>query len=295
MPPLVAGAGTKREPQEPQEPMTCDDKPLEGRRVVVTRAADQAGELAARLATLGAEVLLLPLVEFAPPADTAPLDRALAELDGYDWLFLTSQNVVRYLARRAQSSAVDLASALGPGKERPRIAAVGKMTAQAAQAEGWRVDRVASGRNGEAMVAELAGQLAGARVLLPRSDLAPAELPRALAAVGALPVDVVAYRTLTPATLDPGILDRIEQGGIDVVTFASPSAFRALAERLSQAAFRQMTATARLAAIGPTTAAAIREAGCAVAIEAQVPTAAGLVAAIAAYYAQNPVTQGGSQ
>jgi uroporphyrinogen-III synthase len=275
--------------------MTCDDKPLEGRRVVVTRAAEQAGELAARLATLGADVLLLPLVEFAPAADPAPLDRALSGLACFDWLFLTSQNAVRYFAERARTTGVDLAAALSPAKERPLVATVGRMSEQAARAEGWRVDRVSSGRSGQAMVEELAGEVAGKRVLLPRSDRATPELPQALAKAGAEPVDVVTYRTLTAPSLDPAILESIRRDRVDVVTLASPSAFRALAERLCESEFRRLAKKARLAAIGPTTAAAIRAAGHKVAIEAQVPTAAGLAAAIAAYYAKNPVSERGSE
>lgn len=272
--------------------MAIDDKPLEGRRVIVTRAAEQALELTTRLKALGAEVLQLPLVEFAPAEDTKPLDEALAEIERFDWLLLTSQNAVQFLAARAKERGVDLGAALDSQKPRPQVAVVGRMTETVARAQKWRVDRVASGSGGLEMVRELESELSRKRILLARSDRATPDLPRALRSSGADVVAVVAYRTLIAKEWDPIMVEMVRNGAIDVVTFASPSAFHSLEERLDESAFRKLTSAARLAAIGPTTAAAIREGGCAVAIEARVPTAAGLVAAIAAYYASHPVSPG---
>ena len=92
--------------------------------------------------------------------------------------------------------------------------------------------------------------------------------------------------------VDPAILSRIERGDVDVGSFASPSAFRALGERLGVEGIRRLAVAARLAAIGPTTAAAIRRAGLQVAIEAEISTAAGLAAAIATHFSKDSVTGG---
>jgi uroporphyrinogen-III synthase len=272
--------------------MTSEDKPLARRCVVVTRAAEQASELAERLETLGAEVLLLPLVEFLPPEDTGPLDRALRDIGSFDWLLLTSQNAVRFVATRAGAVHVDLAAKLGPAKEGPRVAVVGEMTERAVLAEKWRVDRVSEGHGAIDLARELGGEIAGCRVLLPRSDRATSQLPRALVAEGATPVEVVAYRTVPAGNVDPAILARIERGDVDVVSFASPSAFHALGERLGAETLRRLAGATNLAAIGPTTAAAIQRAGFTVTIEAEVSTAAGLAAAIATHFSKNSVIGG---
>ncbi|HVB34713.1 MAG TPA: uroporphyrinogen-III synthase [Patescibacteria group bacterium] len=275
--------------------MTTDEKPLEGRRVVVTRAAEQATELAARLEALGAQVLLLPLIEFTPPDDTGPLDRALGEIDLFDWLFFTSRNAVRFLAGRALSISLDLATKLAAENQGPRVAAVGHATAEAAREQKWRVDRISSGRGGLDLARELAPELRGCRVLLPRSNRAMAELPRALSGAGAATVEVVAYKTASATAVDPAILDRIERGEVDALSFASPSAFSALVDSIGLERLRRLIVSAPIAAIGPTTAAAIRRSGLTVAIEAPVPTVAGLAAAIAAHFASHSVNPGRSQ
>lgn len=272
--------------------MSSEDKPLANRRVVVTRAAEQASELAERLETLGAEVLLLPLVEFHLPEDTGALDGALSEIENFDWLLLTSQNAVRFVAARGRDLRLDLAAMLAANHARPKVAAVGRMTEKAALGEGWRVDRVSAGHGAIDLAREIAGEIAGCRVLLPRSDRATSHLPQALIAAGAAPVEVVAYRTVPTREIDSGVLGRLERGEVDVVSFASPSAFLALGERLGAEPLRRLAGTARLAAIGPTTAEAIRRAGYEVSIVAEVSSAAGLAAAIATHFSKNSAIGG---
>src|ERR1019366_6253750 len=82
--------------------------PLFGKRIVVTRAPEQAGALASRLGALGAGVVELPTIEIRPPADGAPLDRAIAQLDTYDWLIFTSANGVRFFLDRLDAGEHDL-------------------------------------------------------------------------------------------------------------------------------------------------------------------------------------------
>jgi uroporphyrinogen-III synthase len=85
--------------------------PLAGRRILVTRARHQAGKLSEGLSLLGAEPVEVPVIEIQPPSDFAPLDRALRQLDSYDWLILTSANTVRALADRAAALGLSLAAA----------------------------------------------------------------------------------------------------------------------------------------------------------------------------------------
>ena len=117
-------------------------------------------------------------------------------------------------------------------------------------------------------------------------------LARALAEAGAQPVDVVAYKTISATHFDSAILDRIARREVDGLTFASPSAFLALVENVGAENLKRMIDSVPVAAIGPTTANAIRERGFAVAIEAQVPSAEGLATAIASYFAKNPAISG---
>jgi len=248
--------------------------------VVVTRAPEQARELIGRLEELGAEVLSLPTVSFAPPEDWSPLDRALEALHDFDWVLLTSQNAVRYFVGRCRERNVDLAGRSG----KPQFAAVGPATARAAESEGLCIAYTATRFRGEELARELASELAGKKVLLPRSDRARPDLPRALKGSGATVVDVIAYRTL-PAGPDAGdTLERIRRGEVDVVTLASPSAFYHLSDALGEERLRELANAVALAAIGPVTAKAITDAGLPVAMEASESTVPGLVRAIVEYF-----------
>lgn len=258
--------------------------PLEGKRVVVTRAPEQARELVREIDQLGAKVLLLPMVEFREAEDSAQLDEALREIANFDWILFTSQNAVRFFAKRCWALGLD------PSKlqsERPQIAAVGPATAKAAREEGFRVYWIASRFRGEALARELREDMAGKRVLLPRSDLAAGKLPEALRKAGATVCEVIGYRTVVPETTDSDALSQIRSGKVDVVTFASPSAFHHFVDLLGADELPGVAQRVRFAAIGRTTAGAIREAGLAVEIMAAEATSASLARAIANYFEQN--------
>jgi uroporphyrinogen-III synthase/uroporphyrinogen III methyltransferase/synthase len=255
---------------------------LSGKLIVVTRAPEQAGELARLLEAHGAEVLLCPLVAFGPPPETAALDSALRRLGEFDWLVFSSQNAVRFFEERRR----ELEVALVWG--RPRVAAVGPATAQAAREFGYCVEHVAGQATGMALAAELNAKIAGKSVLLPRSDRARPDLPEALRAAGAEVIDVVTYLTIPAGQGEEEALARIRAGEVDAIILASPSAFERLAEQLGGAALEALTARVALAAIGPVTAAAIRQAGLPVAVVPRNPSAASFVEALAAHFANAP-------
>ena len=170
--------------------------PLFGKRIVVTRAREQADALGSRLSALGAGVIALPTIEIRPPADSAPLDRAIAELDTYDWLIFTSANGVRFFLDRLDAGDNDLR------KLRAKICAIGPATRAAVEALHLKVDLMGKEYVAEGLLEAFAAHdLEGKRVLLPRAavarDLVPAELARRGARV-----DVVeAYRTVPPEHL----------------------------------------------------------------------------------------------
>jgi uroporphyrinogen-III synthase len=257
--------------------MAANTTPLAGKRVVVTRAAEQAGDLVRMLEENGAEVLLVPSVTFAEVEDKHPLDAAILSLFRFDWLLLTSQNAARFFAARCRDLGIDLSVMAGAP---PSVAAVGPATADAARQEGLVVKFVASRNTGEGLAQELREHVLGKKVLLPRSDHAAADLPAALSRAGAQLTDVVAYRTLAVHDAAAKELEQIRQAGADVITFASPSAFHLFVEQIGADALRRLSGRIVLAAIGPVTAKAIQQAGFVAEIVAEDSSAAGLVAAI---------------
>jgi uroporphyrinogen-III synthase len=256
-------------------------KPLDGKRVVVTRATGQAHELAHSLEALGAEVLLLPTVSFAAVEDSRALDAAIRSLAEFDWILLTSQNAVRFFCQRIHRLELQVAALQNP---RPLVAAVGAATAAAATEEGFRVDTVPKNHSGEALVWELRGAIGDRKILLPRSDRADDRLPDALRDAGAQVTEIVAYRTAAPLSLNPKILQSIRDAQVDAIVFASPSSFRFLSECVGAAELVELSSRVRFAAIGPTTARALRADGMRVDIEATQSSAAGLADSIAKFY-----------
>jgi uroporphyrinogen-III synthase/uroporphyrinogen III methyltransferase/synthase len=250
---------------------------LEGKRVLVTRAAHQAGNLSEGLRALGVEPVEVPVLEIQPPADLAPLDRALRSLDSYDWLILTSANTVRVLVERARV----LGLALAP-VPRLQVAAVGEATASAARQSGLRVALVPETYIAEALVESLVDQSAGKRILLVRAQNARNVIPDALRATGAM-VDVVdAYRNVLPAAA-PELLHAALEKGIDAAVFTSSSSVTHLADAARVAGIAFPFAGVRAVSIGPITSQTLRTLGWEPAAEAKVSDIAGLVAALSRF------------
>lgn len=261
-------------------------RPLDGKRIVVTRAIEQARHLKDSLESMGAVVLLLPAVSFSEPADTTELDRAIRALESFDWILFTSANAVRFFANRCRK----LGAALG-GSEKPQFAAVGPATASAAAAEGCKIDYVAKEFLGIALAREIGESIVGKKVLLPRSDHASRELPEALKAAGAEVTEVMTYHTGGIGAAESGVIDAVREARVDVVSFFSPSAVENLRGELGEEALSRLAATAALAAVGPVTAAALRKAGLPVAIQAPEATAESMAAAIRKYYSAPSASQ----
>jgi uroporphyrinogen-III synthase len=250
-------------------------KPLQHRRVLVTRRSDQAGPLVESLSALGATVIEVPLIGRASPEDPAPLEAALARLDGYDWLAFTSANAVAAVAQRLASRGKTVPAAV-------RLASVGPATTReiASRFAGRLPDlQPASRHRAEGLAEAFQGQdLAGRRVLLPASDLARDVLAEALRSRGATVDVVVAYRTTMDAGAEAALGRALAAGPIDLVTLASPSAVGAFVRAAAGRA-----PDLPVAVMGPVTAEAARAAGLDVKAVAEPSTAEGLLAAIVAY------------
>ena len=238
-------------------------RPLAGRRIVVTRAREQASELVQRLRDLGADTIELPAITIADPADGgAALRDAAGRLARYDWVVFTSANAVeRFLP--LLRDARDFAGT--------RIAAIGPGTAAALARRNLVADLVPERFVAEALLEALSPWAPG-RVLLPRAAVARDVLPQGLRAAG-FQVDVVeAYRT-TAAPPSPAVVEAAARA--DAVTFTSSSTVTRFLELAGREALPPT-----VACIGPVTAETARKHGLSVDVVAPVHTIDGLVAAL---------------
>ncbi len=244
-------------------------RPLFGRSVVVTRAREQASGLARRLAKLGAEVIEAPAIRIVP-RESEELDRAVAAIERYALVCLTSPNGVRLFAEALMRRGRDARALAGA-----KIATIGPGTAEALANFGIGADIVPERSVAEALVEELASMpVEGKAVLVARAAGARDVLPDALGERGA-EVDVVAlYDTVG----DPLSERTIEAAaGADYVTFTSSSTVRFFLEALGDRGF---PAHARVISIGPITSETARERGLEVHVEAAHHDIDGLVEAL---------------
>ena len=255
--------------------------PLDGRRIVITRSAAQSEMLAKELSARGAIPVVLPLVSFADPEDFAPLDRAIEEIQQFDWIILTSAQAVRAVVKRGE----ELERSLMRSGSKLRIASVGPVTAEAARQAGLPVEYVAETHTGAALAEELGDRLQGAKVFLPRSDRANPDLPPALKRRGAQVTEVIAYRTLKPTDVDQRNLRQIAEGAADAVLFFSPSAVQHFAELFGGEQLRALQDKLAITAVGPVTANVLRQAGVGRTVLAGDTTAAAVVNALEKHFA----------
>lgn len=204
--------------------------PIAGKIVLVTRAAAQSSQLCEELNARGAVVKLLPLISFAPPENYDAMDSGLASIESFDWILFTSVNAVHAVEKRAEQIAHGIKAVM----KLPRAAAVGPVTADAAEAAGFSVEYVAAEHSGGGLARELGEELRGRKVFLPRSDRANPDLQAALLRYGAHVTEVVAYRNLPPSMTDREKLDGNLKDGVDGILFYSPSAVQNFLELIGR-------------------------------------------------------------
>jgi uroporphyrinogen III methyltransferase/synthase len=262
-----------------------DDRPLFGRRIVVTRSREQAGELIDMLEERGAEAIPAPTISIAPPEDLPALEDAVSNASTFDWIVFTSANGVDSYMSRLTAGA-DVRELKGV-----RICAVGPSTASRLLRYGIRADLMPSEYRAEAVLDALRtlGPLRGKRVLLPRADIARDVLADELRQAGADVTDVVAYRTTlaqTDGAEGRDIYRMLLDGQIDAVTFTSASTVRNFAQIHGQEQAADLLSGTVVAAIGPVTAEAAQQLGIKTTVQPGRYTIPDLVDALVEYFRQ---------
>jgi uroporphyrinogen III methyltransferase/synthase len=271
-----------------------EQRPLIGQRVLVTRPAQQADDLARPLADLGAEVLLQPAIEIRPPDDWSAVDRAIERLDQFDWLVFSSSNGVRMMLERLMASGVrehpddnDASLDVAIGRLTPparrdlrvlgsvKLAAIGPGTAEALARYHLRADLVPNEFRAEALALALKGGAAGKRFLLVRASRGREVLAEELTKAGAIVEQVVVYDSVDVAAPSTEVAEQMAAGRIDWTTVTSSAIARSLARLFGESLHQT-----RLASISPITSETLRELGYEPAAEAQEYTLEGVVEAI---------------
>jgi uroporphyrinogen III methyltransferase/synthase len=257
-----------------------ETRPLWGKTVVVTRSREQASQLVELLAAAGARCLEVPTIEIGPPDDWTPLDAALKKLSQYHWVVFTSANGVKGFLERLFGQGKDV-RALGSAK----IAAIGPATAQALQPWGLKADVVPHAFKAEVLLAALSPLVApGSRILLARAQIAREVLPQGLVRLGAKVEVAPVYKARPPREIPPEAAAALKEGRVDLLTFTSSSTVHNFVKLLSKERVQVLAAGAKVAAIGPITAATLKEYGLTPQIQPADFTIPALAAAIVDYF-----------
>ncbi len=270
---LVAGAVTELHEQL----SWFENRPLFGKRVVVTRARSQASRLVESLRELGADVFEFPTIQIEPSEEEAPLD----DVATYDWIVLTSVNAVDMLFQRIEAAGLDARALHGV-----KLCVIGAATAHAVESRFLRIDLMPDQYVAEDLMNALSQaepNLVGKRFLLPRADIARSFLPRELRDRGADVTELVTYRTTVPKTADARAAALVDYAP-NLVTFTSSSTARNFHSILGEDRIKQLPKSVRFASIGPLTTVTATELGMPISIEPTQHDIPHLVDAIAAAY-----------
>lgn len=256
-----------------------EDRPLFGKRVLVTRTREQASVLSEKLELLGAEAWEYPTIRIQEPEDLSLLDKAAAEAGNYNWIIFTSVNGVEAFMNRMKAQKLDIRS-LGNA----RICAIGPKTAAALEERGLIVEVMPEVFRAEAVVEALTGKIQpGDKVLVPRADLARQVLIDSLVSMGAEVNEVIAYRTVSADDTDTDmLLEKLQNKEIHLLTFTSSSTVTNFMELMK--GHEDLIQGITVACIGPITAETAAKKGLTADIVADSYTIDGLVEAIQNYY-----------
>ncbi len=256
--------------------------PLFGKKILVTRTREQAGELSERLRDLGGVVIEFPTIRILPPDSWTDVDHGINQLSLYDWIIFTSVNGVKFFLDRLFSLGRDVRDLKGP-----KVCAIGPKTAEALEALRIRVDFVPKEYRAEAIFEGLRkDDLKGKKLLIPRAkvarDILPEELRKAGAAVDVLEV----YQTVRPQANAEGVRELLRSKAISAITFTSSSTVTNFVEMIGEKNSRELTEGLTVASIGPITAEKARSLGIETTIMPENYTIPALADSLADYFNQ---------
>ena len=259
-----------------------EERPLFGKRVVVTRAREQASDFRILLEKKGAHCLEFPTIEVVEPDSWTYVDRAIGRLEDYDWVIFTSVNGVRFFFRRLGEQGEDVRALRGV-----RIGAIGPKTAAALTNRGLRLDLVPSEYRAEAVIDALGKQgVHGKNFLLPRAAKAREILPQKLNEMGARVDVVTVYETIRPPGKGDEVRRLLQKGDIACLTFTSSSTVENFAAMFPDEDLVSLVGHAAVACIGPITAETARLHGLEVTVMPSEYTIEALTAKIVEHFSQ---------
>lgn len=267
--------------------------PLAGKNILVTRSVGQSHRFCELLSQAGANVIEMPALEIGPPSSWQELDNAIASLDTYNWLILTSTNGVEYFFERLFAQGKDARVLSGI-----KIAVVGEKTAESLQQHGITPDFIPPNFIADSLVANFPEDLAGQKILFPRVESGGREvLVKEFTNKNADITEVAAYQSCCPKTIPPSAELALQSGEVDIITFASSKTvqfFCKLAAQVFGEPDPQVTSNLSnwlegicIASIGPQTSDACKSLLGHVDIEAQEHTIDGLAQAIINWVEEN--------
>ena len=259
-----------------------ETKSLFGKTIVVTRPKDQALEFIRILEADGGNVISFPTIEITPPKSYKSLDKAINNIEQYDWIIFTSVNGVHCFFNRLKHLGKDIRTLHGA-----KIAAIGEITAHKIQSMDINVEMVPDDYKAEGLIKLFKkNKVKGSKILIPRAKVARDILPQSLISLGANVDVVTAYVTKKPNKLQTKKLAKLlNEEKVDLITFTSSSTARNFFELIPD--FKQSRNKTLIACIGPITARTVKDHGYKVAIIPTHYTVKHLAAEISEYFSKS--------
>ncbi|MCK5237025.1 MAG: uroporphyrinogen-III C-methyltransferase [Deltaproteobacteria bacterium] len=260
-----------------------EERPLFGRRVLVTRTRAQAEKFIDILETKGAQTVAVPVIKTVAPTSSAKMDQAIKKLSSYDWAIFTSVNGVKYFFKRLYSLGLDIRELKGV-----KICCIGPASRDEVTKRGIKVDLVPGEYVAEGVIREFqkkgVNSIRGKRFLLPRAEVARDVIPKEIKKLGGK-IDVApSYKTICPKKEAEEIKSLIKKGKVDVVTFTSGSTVTNFVSLFKKNELTKALKSITVACIGPVTTKTAEDFGLTVKIKAKKYTLDGLASAMERYF-----------
>lgn len=253
-----------------------ENKPLWGKRIVVTRSRAQASQLVDMIMDLGGEAVEFPSIEIKKEANLSGLHNAFSHLDSYEWLVFTSVNAVDIFFEELMQCGYDIRDLKGI-----RLAAIGPATRDRLAQRGLRIEVMPDEYRAEGVIKFLTSvSHPGQWVLLPRARGARTVLPEELKKAGLHVNEVFLYEAVAAPSVSPEVLQDIKRGNMDYLTFTSSSTVHNFVRIVGRENIPRINQNTKVACIGPITAETARQCGFTVDINASEYTIQGLIEAL---------------